>query len=62
MDYDVNDKILMGNGQLKVLISFGTLVLFSKILQHIDQLGINFFLICSGLIVAFLALTLGQWM
>ena len=57
MDYDVNDKMVMGIGQLKVLISFGTLVRLSKILQHIDQIGINFILIWSGPMVTFQALS-----
>ena len=60
MDYDVNDEMVMGIGQLKVLISFDTLVHLSLILQHIDQPNINFIPIWSGPMVAFLALIRGQ--
>ena len=61
MGYDVNDKMVIGIGQLKVLISFDTLVHLSSVLQHVDRLGINFILIWSGLMVAFLMLIRGQW-
>ena len=60
MGYDVNDKMVIGIGQLKVLISFDTLVHLSSVLQHVDRLGINFILIWSGLMVAFPTLIRGQ--